>query len=124
MRRILSTLLIVVALAACGGGSGDLPPPSDSGIHGSVTAGPQCPVIREGSPCPDAPWDGDVRIIGEGVDITAHTYDGGTFAVAIEPGSYRLQPVVTGPATAEVQTVTVPDHGSVEVTLTVDTGVR
>jgi len=123
-RTLLPLAVVVLVLTACDGGTGDLPSPPDSGIHGRVVAGPQCPVVREGSPCPDAPWDGDVRITGEGVDIVVSTFDRGTFAVAIEPGTYEVQPVVTGPATAEPVTVSVPGQGYAEVALTVDTGIR
>ncbi len=34
-------------------------PPATSGIRGAVTLGPQCPVVREGTPCPDQPYEGD-----------------------------------------------------------------
>lgn len=126
MRRILLPLVIaVLALAACdGGGPEDLPSPADSGIRGTITAGPQCPVIQAGSPCPDAPWEGRVRITGDDVDIEVATFAPGRFRVALEPGTYRVQPEVAGPGTAAPATVEVPGQGYARIALTVDTGIR
>jgi hypothetical protein len=126
MRRFLPFLAFVLVLAACGGdGSGDLRSPADSGIRGMVVAGPQCPVVRAGSPCPDAPWNGTIRITGDGgVDVEIATFGEGRFAIAIAPGTYLIQAEVTGPASAPPVTVDVPGRGYVEVALTVDTGIR
>ncbi|MEO8476262.1 MAG: hypothetical protein ABI572_04305 [Actinomycetota bacterium] len=112
--------------AACGGGVGDPPVSSDSGIRGTVSAGPQCPVVQAGSPCPDVPWDGRIHFTGDGVDVEIATFDGGSFSIAIAPGTYQVQPVVEGsiPPSAASQTVVVPSQGYVDITLTVDTGIR
>jgi hypothetical protein len=126
MRRFLSLLALLLVLPSCGGGgSGVLPSPADSGIRGTVVAGPQCPVVQAGSPCPDAPWNGTIRITGDdGVDLEISTFDEGRFAVAIGPGTYQVQAEVMGPATAPPVTVEVPGQGYVEVKLTVDSGIR
>jgi hypothetical protein len=125
MRRILSTLAAVILLTSCSGsGAGEPPSPPDSGIRGTVTAGPQCPVVQEGSPCPDVPWEGKIRITGDSVDLEIATFSGGRFAIAIEPGTYTVQPVVTGPGSASSVSVEVPGQGYVEVALTIDTGIR
>ncbi len=90
-----------------------------------MTAGPQCPVLQAGSPCPDAPWNGRIHITGgDAVDLEITTFNDGRFSIAIEPGTYRVEAEVTGPATSSPVTVEVPGQGYAEVTLTVDTGIR
>jgi hypothetical protein len=128
MHRALASLAIVAValLASCGGGSAD-GPPAVSGIRGTVTLGPQCAVVQAGSPCPDAPWNGSIRVTGEdGTRLEAPTFDGGRFRIAVPPGTYVIAPVVagSGPPTAIPRTVEVPAEGYVEVALTVDTGIR
>jgi hypothetical protein len=126
MRRFVPLLAITATLVACAGnGTGDLPSPADSGIRGTVTAGPQCPVVRAESPCPDAPWSGSIRVTGgDGVDVEISTFDGGRFSIAVDPGTYQVQPQVMGPSTVAPVTVEVPGRGYVEVELSVDTGIR
>jgi len=126
MRRILPLLVLALALVSCRGDATEEPPsPADSGIRGTVTAGPQCPVVQAGSPCPDAPWEGTVDItMGTDVVATVSTFDAGRFAVALDPGTYGVRPRVERPMTASSVTVQVPGQGYVEVALTVDTGIR
>ena len=126
MRRFLPILAAVVLLASCrGDATNELPSPADSGIRGTVTAGPQCPVALENAPCPDVPWNGTVNIIsGPDVIASVSTFDDGRFAVALDPGTYRVQPIVTGPGMAPSVTVNVPGQGYAEISLTVDTGIR
>jgi hypothetical protein len=125
MRRLFPILAIAVLLASCeGSSSGEAPSPVRSGIHGTVTAGPQCPVVQEASPCPDAPWEGSVHITGDGVDIEVATYEPGRFRVALDAGTYEVTPVVAGPGSVRPVSVQVPGQGFVEVVLTVDTGIR
>jgi hypothetical protein len=124
MRRVFPILAVVVLLTSCSSGSSDLPSPADSGIRGTVTAGPACPVVQEGSPCPDVPWEGTVHITGDGVDIDVPTGASGRFQVALDAGTYEIAPIVSGPGSASPVTVAVPGQGYVEATLRVDTGIR
>ena len=126
MNRRLAITVLAVTIAACACGGADDASQPDSAIRGTVTAGPQCPVEIAGSPCPDAPWTGTVRISGtEGETVEVETSDAGRFRVALDPGTYEVVAVLAqGVALAEPQTVTVVEGIDAEVRLTVDTGIR
>jgi hypothetical protein len=119
---------IIGSSVACSGGSGGSPSAAaDSGIQGRVMLGPQCPVVVAGSPCPDVPWKGSVRVSDDdGVIAEIHTFEEGRFAIAIEPGVYQVVPVLdaSGPGGVEAQEVTVVEDRYAHVTFTVDTGIR
>ena len=89
-----------------------------------MTAGPQCPVVQAGSPCPDAPWEGKINVTADGFVATTSTSADGRFSIALEPGTYTVRPFFSGPASAEPVTVVVEAHRYAEVALTVDTGIR
>ncbi|HVF07381.1 MAG TPA: hypothetical protein VNC60_02295 [Actinomycetota bacterium] len=93
-----------------------------------MRAGPQCPVVVEGSPCPDLPWQGIVRISTTGGDLVeeASTTADGRFEVALGPGEYIASAVFepAGVGSATPTTVTVDAGAWTEVTLSVDTGIR
>ncbi len=122
MRRTLATALLL-ALLACGRTSA---PATTSGIFGTVTAGPTCPVERVGSPCPPAPWAGTVRATDDAGHPTETTTDGnGTYALKLEPGSYEVVAVTEGgPPTGQPVAIDVPAGQPIRVDLTVDTGIR
>ena len=118
---------LVLALAACGDQQGSTDAPA-GGVRGTVTSGPQCPVVVAGSPCPDRPWQGTVRISATQGDVVreVETDERGRFEVALGAGSYDVV-AVTDPAsmsTGSPQTVTVAEGAWAEVTLLVDTGIR
>ncbi|MDP9329418.1 MAG: hypothetical protein M3P11_02055 [Actinomycetota bacterium] len=124
-RNMLLALALVLVLAACAtGGVGD---GGDSGVQGVVLAGPQCPVERLDSPCPDRPYPGTVRATGvDGTTAQVDTDDQGRFRLVLAPGTYVVIVVATsGPAPAAVpQTVQVTAGAFTQVTLEVDTGIR
>ncbi|HXF37339.1 MAG TPA: carboxypeptidase-like regulatory domain-containing protein [Actinomycetota bacterium] len=122
--RGIASLTLVVLLAACGGrGGGDA---VDSGIRGRVLAGPQCPVVVEGSPCPDRPFVGLVRATSDGRTAEARTDQEGRFSLPVPPGRWTVSAVVEGggPPTPIPVTVRVQPGAYVRVTLEVDTGIR
>ncbi len=88
--------------------------------------GPTCPVIREGSPCPDRPFVGRVLAVGEGLRVEAETDGEGRFAMALPPGTYVVSALVEdgGPPTPIPQSVQVRPDRYTEVVLEVDTGIR
>jgi hypothetical protein len=129
----MSTLLmgfmaIVLATGACGTDVGTDGPAADgSGIRGIVLTGPLCPVVVEGSPCPDQPWEGIVRVSGTDGQVAEVATDAkGRFAVTVRPGTYDVGPVMEGavPGFSRSERVTVTDGDVIVITLTVDTGIR
>jgi len=122
MRRIAAAGLLL-ALIACGRTSG---PASSSGIFGTVTAGPTCPVERVGSPCPPAPWVGTVRATDDtGHGTGTRTDESGNYTLTLEPGSYEVVAVTDGgPPTGHPVTIDVRSGPPIRLDLTVDTGIR
>lgn len=106
------------------------PAAPDSGVEGIVLLGPQCPVVREGTPCPDEPFAVDIEVMRAGstnVIATTRSGDDGRFRIALGPGDYVLDPVEIGdrpfPRGGPVE-VTVRADEFAEVTITLDTGIR
>jgi hypothetical protein len=115
---------IALVVTACGApGSGD----GTSGIEGRALAGPQCPVMVEGSPCPDLPWEGTVVAAGpsSGDEFTVETGADGRFRLPLAPGTYVLSiRAGSSPPSAKPQTVVVEPGSFADVVISVDTGIR
>jgi hypothetical protein len=126
---LLVPLLALLLLVSCASASRSDDDPSESGIRGRVLLGPTCPVVMEGSPCPDEPVaDVEVRALRDG-ETVAQTTSGseGRFELALPPGRYTLEAVVgsDGPGMfAKPVDVTVTSGAFVEVVVPVDTGIR
>ena len=137
MRKLLATIALAGLLAACGNGSngvagdtGGTTPPKDSGIEGTVTLGPTCPVERVDSPCPPMPYQGILRVVAKDgtVVATLHPNDDGTFRVAVDPGTYTVdggRPHSGGgfPVAHPVEVTVVPGEYA-HVDIQFDTGIR
>ena len=126
MRRLAFALVVVIVIGACAkaapqGGT-------NSGIQGTITVGPQCPVVQAESPCPDTPFDGKVQVSQAGSAIAQVQVDAqGSYRIALVPGTYVVEPLVGGnggPPTATPQTVVVRDGAFTQADLTIDTGIR
>lgn len=110
-----------------GAGGGILP--GGSGISGTVSAGPTCPVVSADDPnCADQPVAGaTILILDAGGREVARlmTDDAGRFQVTLPPGPYTIepQPVRGYLRTAEPVAVEVGD-GFASVDLAYDTGIR
>lgn len=81
---------IVVIVAACGNAT----PAADGGVEGRVTVGPTCPVVREGTECPDQPFQAVLKVTDpEGREVAKGKSDAaGLFRIALPPGDYVLVP--------------------------------
>ena len=125
----LAAILTMAGLVACGGDGGGAVT-GDSGITGQVLAGPQCPVVMEGSPCPDKPLQATLRIErANGGDGQMVETDGqGLFRVALAPGDYVVKPQSVGdtgfPVPPGDQAVSVTESRFTEITISYDTGIR
>ena len=128
MRRLsLVPLLVLLLVTACASDGGD--EAASSGVRGQVLLGPTCPVVQEGSPCPDEPLGGvEVRALTDGGAIAEATSgEDGWFELELPPGRYTLEAVVDpdGPGMfAKPVAVTVTAGAFVEVVVPVDGGIR
>ena len=121
--RTIAVLALVTTLVACGSTASS---PS-GGVHGTVTAGPTCPVERQGTPCPPAPWTGTVRATSSDGTIVETVTDGrGAYTLPLPDGSYTVTPVIDGggPPTASPVSVTISGGEMQTLDLQVDTGIR
>ncbi|MEX1254548.1 MAG: carboxypeptidase-like regulatory domain-containing protein [Dehalococcoidia bacterium] len=120
-------LLAALAIACNGGsysGSND-----DSGIEGTVTIGPMCPVVSQDRPCPDEPYEATIVIEDESGDevTTAESGQDGRFRVSLAPGTYTLAPQSPDAGAlpfASEQQVEVAEGAYTEVSIPYDSGIR
>jgi hypothetical protein len=106
------------------------PTPSASGVEGSITIGPSCPVLRDPpeSGCADKPYVATVKVmnadgktqVGEFVSST-----NGAFKFGLAPGEYVLVPVGGRVyPQASSQTVVVKKDAFAHVSIQFDSGIR
>jgi hypothetical protein len=130
MHRSIFAIAIIVftlTLAACNV-NGPESVVHTSGVEGTVTYGPLCPVAQAGSPCPDRPWQGKVQALGtDGVTIigTVSTDKAGAFSIDLPPGGYFVTPITPdGPPSTKLRRLTVTEGAYTSVELSVDSGIR
>jgi hypothetical protein len=127
MVRFVLASMVVMLLAACG--TAAAPPTVSSGIQGTVTVGPTCPVERINSPCPPRPMAATIVIRDQVGKQVAQVRSGadGRFRVNLPPGTYSLNGLAQGnaglPRPAAV-TATVTDGSYVAVNVQFDSGIR
>ncbi len=101
-----------------------------SGIEGLVTIGPQCPVLEEGVPCPDHPYQAEITVREEGSGRVVATFTSdidGRFRVELAPGRYVLdpgEPLLVDEPRAEKMTISVEAGRYTQVKVRFDSGVR
>lgn len=88
MKKMIGLFLLLVLLSACAPGE------VNSGIRGEVSIGPMCPVIQEGVPCPDQPYQAELSVLTLGGRrvLSFETDEMGRFEVKLPPGDYILHP--------------------------------
>jgi hypothetical protein len=128
--RLTSVALTAAAVAAtaCGGAATSAAGNSGTGtISGTVLRAPTCPVERAASSCPPGRVAGAEVDAVRGTTVVARTTTsaGGTFRLTVASGTYTVIAYNTGGLrTSARRTVAVAATGRVEVTLTVDSGIR
>jgi len=133
-RGTAAVVVALLMLGACGDGSSPsttAAPPVESGVVGSVLAGPVCPVVQDPPEpdCQDRPVAGAVilAVRPDGSRVAAAQTDAqGRFALSLPPGRYRLVPqAVEGLlGTASPADVVVRAGETVELDFSYDTGIR
>jgi len=114
MRAILAVLAIIAA-ASCGGSTD-----ASAVIEGVVLAGPQCPVMQQGQPCPDEPIPAEVSAGRYSARAGA---DGG-FSLEVAPGTYEVTATSERAMSCDPQRVTVAPQATTTITISCDTGIR
>jgi len=128
MKRLLVSIIVTLAIAACGTAAAT-PIPSGTGIQGVVQSGPTCPVERINSPCPPHPLAATIVVRDAAGHEVARTHSGvdGHFKVDVAPGTYTVvglninssmlpRPIAT--------TVTVTSGSYASVIVEYDSGIR
>jgi hypothetical protein len=121
--RVVAIVLLSLAVSC----STSDPVAVESGVRGTITSGPQCPVEQEGQSCPDQPVaEAVVTLVtvgGESI-LARRTSDAdGKFEVAIRPGRYVIA-VASGTLTCLPETVTVAEKSFTTLDISCDTGIR
>jgi hypothetical protein len=123
MRIHFIFLPFVLLLTACL----QTPQPLDSGIEGTVTIGPMCPVMQEDVPCPDQPYQAMLTVLTtSGKKFTQfQTDEQGRFRVDLAPGDYVLHPESSNklPFAADIP-FTVNEHKFALLEISYDSGIR
>ncbi|TME58008.1 MAG: carboxypeptidase regulatory-like domain-containing protein [Chloroflexi bacterium] len=128
MKRIVASIILAGAMAACGSQAAQ-PAPPGTGIQGMVQAGPTCPVERINSPCPPHPLAATVVVRdGTGAEVTRfHSGSDGRFKVDLRPGTYNLLGLMIGSSFLPrpiPTSVTVSAGAYTSVNVEYDSGIR
>lgn len=116
--------LMIIMLATC---SSKQPNSGNSGIEGTVFLGPLCPVVQQGQPCPDQPYQATLTINdSHGKKVTqVQTDEQGRFMVYLSPGNYILHPESPNVMPhAEEQPFTVEAGMFTQLIVNYDSGIR
>jgi hypothetical protein len=104
-----------------------LMPWSGTGAYGYVTAGPTCPVEKQGQPCPPRPFSGAIDAHNESGATVASTRSdsSGRYALDLSAGSYILVVVsYSGWPRCPTASVAVKSGSASRADISCDTGIR
>jgi hypothetical protein len=104
-----------------------LMPSSGTGAYGYVTAGPTCPVEKQGQPCPPRPFSTAIDAHNERGATVASTQgdSSGRYALDLSPGSYILVVVsYSGWPRFPAASVAVKPGAASRADISCDTGIR
>lgn len=109
-----------------------IPPTANSGVDGTVTLGPTCPVVRNppDPQCADKPYATTIQVIAVGSPdgspfASVESDKEGKYKIMLPPGEYALQPVGGSVLPrCETKNIKVIQSKILEVNLTCDTGIR
>jgi hypothetical protein len=131
--KLFAILALALVLAACNATEQNPVQQNDlikSGIEGTVTIGPNCPVQRVGdSSCDDRPYQGVIHVSGtNSTNVSEVKPDAqGKFKIELEPGTYTLEPQTPMDnilPRANSQDVTVVSGFFTTVNIQYDSGIR
>lgn len=131
--KLFGILTLALVLAACNGTEQSTVQQNGlikSGIEGTVTLGPTCPVQRVDDPsCDDRPYPGLIHVSGINIkNVTEFKADAqGKFKIELEPGTYTVDPQTPMDnilPRANPQDVTVVSGAFATVNIQYDSGIR
>jgi hypothetical protein len=132
--KILRLVIVLLLLAACNtpdqNSNQQVGITRKSGIEGTVTIGPTCPVQRLNDPsCDDRPYQGVIHVSGTNKTQVAkfQADSDGKFKLELEPGNYTLEPQTPMNnilPRASNQDVTVVAGAFTPVNIQYDSGIR
>lgn len=107
-------------------------PAEVSGVSGTVTLGPTCPVMRNppDPSCADKPYKTMIQVIESGTTrnspfATGQSGADGKYEIMLPPGQYMVQPVGAGMLPrCESKDVTIVANTITELDLSCDSGIR
>jgi len=106
------------------------PPTTDSGIKGTVTIGPSCPVAQNPPQpgCEDKPYSTSFKLINSsGKVISQFSSDqNGKFSVVVPQGKYEIKWGLSAkmPTMTSSGVITVLSHAFTQIKLQFDSGIR
>ncbi len=98
-----------------------------AGIHGSVRAGPTCPVEQQNSPCPERGVEGaevTAKSTSSGEVHSTAAGKQGAFSLELPPGAYDVTASSETVMGCDTQRVDVTEGHSTPVVISCDTGIR
>ena len=123
------TIPIVFLLVACSPRMDESHKPLENGIEVQVLIGPMCPVIQEGTDCPDQPYQAMFTILdSKGREVYQFkTDEQGRYKAYLDPGRYTLRPEPSNgmvPPIAAEQEFTVEAFEFTQIVVKYDSGIR